>query len=145
MHEFSNLLLRLKPTSNLNTVSRTSQRNKRHVLLEIIVVVWNHSVSLGMFLHLSFPFLLGSVYVCRSFGKESIGGWRCCLLQGRVSCGTLAQHSLFCFKGIGMEQVSVGLVHVQLCLYLLWSYSLEAKAKLTSIQTLCLLNFLSRP
>lgn len=52
-------------------------------------------------------------------------------------------HSLFCFKGIGMEQVSVGFVHIQLCLYLPSSDSLEAKAKLTLFQTLCLLNFLN--
>lgn len=49
MHEFSNSLIRLKPTSNLNTVSRTSHRNKRHVLLEIIVVVWNHAQNIVKF------------------------------------------------------------------------------------------------
>lgn len=136
-------------------VSRTLHRNKRYILLEIIVIVWNCPVSLGWFLisasaycspgilHVTSPFVLGTVYVCSSSGKESIGGCRWCLLQGRVSCGTSSvQHLLFCFKGIGMEWVSVGLVHVWLCLYLPWSYSPEAKAKLNSSQTLCLVHSL---
>lgn len=41
-----------------------------------------------------------------------------------------------------MEQVPVGLVHILLCLYLPWSYSPEAKAKLNSSQTLCLMHSL---
>lgn len=133
----------LKLARNLNTwYQGHCKKNKRYTLLEIIVIVWNCPMSLGWFLisvsaycspgmlHLTSPFVLGTLYVCSSSGKESIGGCRRCLLQGRASCeASSVQCLLFYFKSIAREWVSVGLVHVQLCLYLLWRYSLEGEAK----------------